>query len=137
MLKKKTCTSCHYLVRLHHPERTGPFTLELPREARRRAEVGDFSWQRENESLACYRGIWDEGVGFPESSKGEQVSKLNRRSSCYFLPYQPGMLLTAAEKLQVDRLSQTRELQKLRIAVYGLIVAIVGLAAKLFISGAS
>jgi hypothetical protein len=132
---KKTCASCHYLVRSSHSGCAGPFTLEVPSEARQRSKVGDLSWQRESESIACHRGIWDEGVGFPTSSKAEQVSGLNRRGRCYYFPYQPGMLLPAAEKLQADRLSQTRELQKLRIAVYGLIVAVCGLAAKLFIGG--
>ncbi|UZD55827.1 hypothetical protein [Caldimonas aquatica] len=132
---KKTCSSCHYFIRLHYPERAAPFSLEVPREARRRAAAGDLSWQRESESLACHRGIWDEGVGCSESSKIEQVSKLNRRGRCYYLPYQPGMLLPAAEKLQAERASQSRELQRWRIAVYSLVIAIAGLAAKLFIGG--
>lgn len=47
------------------------------------------------------------------------------------MPSQPGMLLPAAEKLQDARLLQTRELQKIRFAVYGLTLTIVGLIVKL------
>lgn len=102
------------------------------------AAKGDFSWQRETETLCCFRGIWNEGVGFPESSKVEQAAKLNRKGNCYYMPYQPGLLLPAAEKLQEARLVQTREIQKLRIAIYGLIIGILGLLAKLiFASGQS
>lgn len=96
---------------------------------------GDLSWQRQNESLCCHRGIWDEGVGFPESSKMEQVAGLNRRNLCYFFPYQPGMLLSAAEKLQDARLVQNRELQKIRIAVYAVAAGLLGLLVKLLVGG--
>ena len=46
------------------------------------------------------------------------------------------MLLPAAEKLQDARLTQTRELYKLRLAVYALVVSILALLAKLLVSAA-
>ncbi|MBT3066814.1 hypothetical protein [Rhodoferax sp. U11-2br] len=128
---KKTCATCHYFTRVHHQENGNHYSLEISREFRKRAATGDLSWQRDSESICCHRGVWDEGVGFPESSKLEQVRKLNRRNKCYYIPYQPGMLLSAAEKLQDARLLQTRELQKIRFAVYGLTLTIVGLIVKL------
>ena len=135
-MPKKICANCHYFVRIHHGERSQPFTLEINRENRLKATNDDLSWQKDSESLCCHRGIWDEGVGFPESSKIEQVAKLNRKDLCYFLPYQPGMLLPAAEKLQDARLTQTRELQKIRFAVYAVTVSIIGLLLKLLFGGA-
>lgn len=135
-MPKAICANCHYFVRVHHGERSGSHTLEIGRENRQKAISGDLSWQRESESLSCYRGIWDEGVGFPESSKLEQVSKLHRKNQCYFLPYQPGMLLPAAEKLQDTRLTQARELQKIRFAIYAVAISIIGLVIKLLVGGA-
>lgn len=130
---KRTCSSCHFFVRVQHPERGGHLTFEIGREQRQQASQGLLDWQRESESLCCHRGIWDEGVGFPGSSRQEQIAQLNRRSTCYYMPYQPGMLLPAAEKLQEARLVQTRELQKIRFAIYALVVAILTLVAKLFV----
>ena len=135
-MPKATCTSCHYFVRVHHSERSQPFTLEIGRENRSRSNYGDLTWQRETEALCCHRGVWDEGVGFPESSKLEQVAKLNRKNFCYHMPYQPGMLLPAAEKLQDARLVQNRELEKIRFAVYAVAVSILALAVKLVFGAA-
>lgn len=97
---------------------------------------GDLGWQNEDEALSCYRGIWDEGVGFPESSKNEQVSKIRRNGRCYYFPYQPGMLLPAAERVQESRLVQNRELQKVRLAIYALVLSVLALLAKLILGGA-
>jgi hypothetical protein len=133
---KQTCANCHYFVRIHHSERGDHFTLEIGRENRKRASQSDLGWQKEGESLCCHRGIWDEGVGFPETSKQEQIAQLNRKNACYFMPYQPGMLLPAAEKLQDARLVQNRELQKIRFALYALALSVLGLVVKL-ISGGS
>ena len=128
---KKTCTTCHYFTRVHHLENGTHHTVEVNPDLRKRTANGDLSWQRESESICCHRGIWDEGVGFPESSKLEQTNKLNRHNKCYYLPYQPGMLLPAAEKLQDARITQIRELQRIRFAVYGLVLTIAGLIVKL------
>jgi hypothetical protein len=128
---KKTCATCHYFIRVHHLENGTHHAFEVSRDHRERTKNGDLSWQRESESICCHRGIWDEGLGFPESSKLEQASTINRRNKCYYLPYQPGMLLPAAEKLQDARINQTRELQKIRFAVYGLALTIIGLIVKL------
>lgn len=135
-MPKASCATCHYFVRVHHGERSQPITLEVGRESRERSISGDLGWQRESEALCCHRGIWDEGVGFPESSKLEQVAKLNRKNRCYYMPYQPGMLLPAAEKLQDARLIQNRELQKIRFAVYGVAVSILALVIRLFVGAA-
>ena len=135
-MTRSVCANCHFFVRVHHGERTQPFTLEVGREARLKAASGDLSWQRDSEALCCHRGIWDEGVGFPESTKLEQVAKLNRKNVCYFMPYQPGMLLPAAEKLQDARLIQNRELQKIRFAVYAVAISILGLLLKMAFGGA-
>ena len=135
-MPRTTCASCHYFVRVHHGERSQPFTLEIGRDNRRRSSAGDFTWQKETEAVCCHRGIWDEGVGFPESSKLEQVAHLNRKNLCYYMPYQPGMLLPAAEKLQDARLIQNRELQKIRFAVYAVALSILAVVVKLVLGAA-
>ena len=133
---KKSCSTCHYFVRTRNPERGERHTFEISHSIRVKAAQKELTWQREDESLSCFRGIWDEGVGFPESSKVEQIATLRRNGRCYYFPYQPGMLLPAAEKLQDARLTQTRELYKLRLAVYALVVSILALLAKLLVSAA-
>ena len=133
---KQTCAGCHFFVRTLYVGRGQPAVLAIAKDSRALASAGDLSWQRPEEALSCHRGIWDEGAGLPESSKSEQVAGLNRRGRCYFMPYQPGMLLPAAEKLQEARLEQTRELQKLRYAAYAVAASLLAILVKMLLSDA-
>jgi hypothetical protein len=114
-----------------HLEHGSHYVLEISREQRDLAQGGELAWQREYESISCYRGIWDEGVGFSDSTKLDQMTKLERKNRCYFIPYQAGMLLPAAEKLQEKNYEQARELQKLRYTAYAILVSLLAIFVKL------
>lgn len=130
-MPKKICANCHFLYKQYRNERGAEYTLEISREQRERAKRGDLSWQRESESLGCYKGIWDEGHGSTGCTKAELVAKQARGGKCYFFGFQPGTFMQAAEKLQQEKVANANELQKYRMAIYGLVLTILGLAAKL------
>ncbi|MGN2245026.1 hypothetical protein ACFWZU_16140 [Frateuria sp. GZRR33] len=128
---KKICANCHFFVRRYHGQGGAEHTFEVTAPNRLKAAQGNTSWQHDSESLACFKGIWDEGLGLNSTAKNAAISRENRRGRCYFLPYQPGMLLPAAEKLQQERASASSDKSKSRLAIYGLLLTIAGLVAKL------
>jgi hypothetical protein len=130
-MRKQTCVSCHFFLRSHRGDDGREIPLEATNDCRDLAAGGNLSWQRQWESLACHKGIWDEGVGFPGSSALEQISKLNRRNKCYFFKYQPGMLLPAAEKLQQEGAAKSTDLRNYRLGIYALAATILGLIFRL------
>jgi hypothetical protein len=130
-MPKQICANCHFFCKQYRNDRGAEHTLEVSCEQRERAKQGDLSWQRESESLGCYKGIWDEGHRAAGHTMVDLVSKRVRRGKCYFFEFQPGTFMQAAEKLQQERIANANELKKYRLAIYGLLLAIVGLAAKL------
>jgi len=54
-------------------------------------------------------GVWDEGVSVP--SDRNTVLNANRGSTCFFFPYNPAMLFTAAKELQ-KRSSENQQLKR-------------------------
>jgi hypothetical protein len=130
-MTKQICANCHFFIRQYRDERGAEHTFAVGAEQRARAISGDLSWQRESESLGCSRGVWDEGLGIGEAGKTAAISQQNRRGKCYFFMFQPGMLLPAAEKLQHERASTSKERLKYRLTIYGLLVGLIGLAIKL------
>jgi hypothetical protein len=130
-MSKKICVNCHFLCKQYRNERGAEHTFEITREQRERAKQGDLSWQRESESLGCYKGIWDEGHASVGGVKAELIAKQARGDKCYFFEFQPGMFMQAAEKLQQEKVANANELKKYRMAIYGLALAILGLVAKI------
>jgi hypothetical protein len=130
-MKKAICANCHFLCRHHSSEAGVEYTLEVAEAQRTTALKGDLSWQRPTESLACFKGIWDEGLGFGVNDKLTCITKKNRRDKCYFYAFQPSMLMQAAEKLQQEAVAKSNDLMKYRLAIYGLLLTILGLLIKL------
>jgi hypothetical protein len=122
----KSCTNCHFFHRQHGSDGK----QEISPDCRKRTTQGDFSWQREYESLSCYKGIWDGGYNFPESSK-HALLVLTKRNACYFLKYQQGMFLNAADTLRLERIATENNLRNYRIAIIGLFATVVGLIVAL------
>ena len=131
--EKHTCAGCHFFIRTHIQRDGKAFALEISAVNRAKAKTGDLCWQREAEALSCYKGVWDEGLGVHETSKTEFISHVKRSGRCYYFAYQPGMLLPTAEKLQEARPAKLLEGQKYRLAIYGLVLAAIGLAAKVLL----
>lgn len=130
-MPKEICANCHFLCRHYRNERGAEHIFEVGSGQRDRAKQGDLSWQRESESLGCYKGIWDEGNESGGYTKTDLIAKQARGGKCYFFEFQPGMFMQAAEKLQQERVADANEFKKYRMAIYGLVVAILGLAAKI------
>jgi hypothetical protein len=130
-MSKPVCANCHFFIRQYRNERGVEHAFEIGIEQRIKANTGDFSWQRESESLGCYKGMWDEGFSFGGITKAKAISKQNRRSKCYFFEFQPGTFLPSAEKLQQERISLANELFKYRLTIYGLLLAIIGLLVRI------
>ena len=130
-MPKQTCANCHFFIRRHHGERGAEHTFVVGSAQRALTAAGDLSWQRMSESIACFKGVWDEGCGLSGQAKVAATASQERHKRCYFLAYQEGMLLPAAEKLQQESVSRSFERRKYRLAIYGLLVTIIGLLAKL------
>ncbi len=130
-MPKAACTNCQFFCRTYRGENGVEHTFEVAEAQRKLAHSGDLSWQRDTESLACFKGIWDEGLGISRTTLLAVLAKRRRKGECYFLPFRPGMLLPAAEKLQQFQQSRTEDLRKYRLAIYALILSILGLLAKI------
>ena len=55
-------------------------------------------------------GVWDEGVAGSPAERNEKINLINRKSSCFFFPYNSSMLFDAARELE----RRTAEYQQLR-----------------------
>ncbi|HEY6898517.1 MAG TPA: hypothetical protein VI279_14760 [Rhodocyclaceae bacterium] len=130
-MKKYVCANCHFFCRQYRGDAGLAHTLEVTEIQRTNALKGDLSWQKPQESLACFKGIWDEGFGIKSSDKLTCISKQSRKGKCYFYAFQPGMLMHAAEKLEQESVAKSNDLAKYRLAIYTLILAIIGLLIKL------
>ena len=62
-------------------------------------------------SLKCYMGVWDEGVPGSPKDRNSKVNLVDRKSECFFFPYNPAMLFDAARELQ-KRSSENEQLKK-------------------------
>ena len=126
------CVNCHFLHRQFRDETGREYKFEIAQPKRNEAKLGDFSWQKDRESLSCYKGVWDEGYNFNSENKHNIIIK-QRRTQCYFMPFQAGTFFNAAEKIYQKEISQRNSTRNYRIAIYGLVLTIIGLIIKLLI----
>ncbi|MEX0804002.1 MAG: hypothetical protein WD688_11895 [Candidatus Binatia bacterium] len=96
-------------------------------EERKLAAEGDFSWAKEQWTLACHFGVWDEGYNFDKSNRQIVIADTDRRDFCFFWRYRQGMLIPPAKVLQ-QREAETREASyDRRLTVWGLWIAALAL----------
>ena len=101
--------------------------LEIAQQNRDLTKKDDFSWKKEEESLGCYKGVWDEGHNFPAQDRFKIIVEIDRGKNCFYWSFQPGTFLHAAEAL-FDRKHELRiATRNYRIAIYGLVLTILGL----------
>lgn len=129
----KSCVKCHFFVTLLEQR---PF--EIRETERLLASQNNFEWVRSVNGLRCNMTVWDEGAGGCEPDRYKRIVTTDRANSCFFFPYQPGMLLPAAEVLQkrkaeADDAAVDRELTRhdleltrksLNVAVIALVVSV-------------
>jgi hypothetical protein len=131
-MPKQICANCHFFCRQYKNVNGAEHLFELSTEQRHQSKLGNFSWQRDSEALGCYKEIWNEGLrGTGHKSIADIVAKVNRIDKCYFFEYQTGMFMQAAEKLQQENLTKSKELEKYRLTLYALLLTILTLVAKL------
>ena len=128
---RQACVGCHFFVKEYRENRP-PLTFAVDAREREASRAGDYSWHKDYQALACYMGVWDEGVGeFNLSPKHDLIVETERSGFCFFWQYRPGMLMGAAKILQ-ERESSDREASRdRRLTVIGLWIAAVALLISL------
>ena len=133
---RQTCLGCHFFVKeTRVPGSSTPSPFIVSEAEREKARTGDYSWKADFYSLACDRGVWDEGYGLP-AKLHEVLGEKDRGGFCFFWKHHPGMLLPAARQLQErdDQLAKTSTDR--RFSAYGLWMTALGLllnvAARVF-----
>ena len=131
-MARQACVDCHFFIKDWRDTR--PTTIFVVTEAERRAcRNRDFSWHDEVKApvaLACYMGVWDQGVGeFDKGKRYELVVENERRGFCFFWRHRPGMLLGAAKELQEREMAADEARQDRRLILVGLWIAALALLA--------
>src|SRR6476659_5495109 len=107
---RQACVDCHFFIKDWRDTR--PTMIFVVPEAERSACRGhDFSWHDDLKApvaLACYMGVWDQGVGeFDIGKRYELLVETERRWFCFFWRHRPGMLLGAAKDFLVHDTATT------------------------------
>jgi hypothetical protein len=128
-LKKRNCRHCHFLEKEYRDESCQVYTNPLSEEERKIAETSPEGVVEDRYSLACYMGVWDEGIGGSKKDRNHIINKTPRGNNCYFYPYTSSTSLEAAKKLQkvaVDTSKQkkTNFYSKLGILFAGVIAVV-------------
>ncbi len=103
---KQACVSCHFFIQ--HNALVKNREIKSPQRAATQKQ--DFSWLNDEFALACYRGIWDEGIAPELKNKRNEIVDKERADICFFYNYTSGMSFQAAMDLQnrkVDKSSIT------------------------------
>jgi hypothetical protein len=123
------CVGCHFFIRERriqgHDE---PMTNHVSSPERVKARNGDYSWIPPDASLACSRGVWDEGYNFDRAKRHEIIVEMERKDFCFFLEFHPGMLLPAGAELQKRREELREAGRDRRLSLLGLWIAASALA---------
>jgi len=65
---------------------------------------------KEQYSLKCQLGVWDEGVSRLPGGRDDTLNTTVRKDNCFFFPHNPAMLFDAASELQ-KREHENRQLK--------------------------
>ena len=124
---KYSCIKCHFFIKTRYsPNSNNEHVLYISEKERNSIQSNEFSWKKDDSSLSCYFGVWDEGVGLHDDLYGLLI-KTDRRNYCFYREYKPGMLLPAAKILQ-EREDEYRKTNKNRkLTMIGLWIAGIGL----------
>ncbi len=96
---RESCLKCHFLAKTYRDRNGRVITYALDEDERNAAKRGEIEFIRKEYACSCFNGVWDEGVGIRKDNRLKEVLK-NRKGSCFFYMYQPGMLFGAAQKIQ-------------------------------------
>ncbi|MCI0726404.1 MAG: hypothetical protein L0332_06735 [Chloroflexi bacterium] len=136
-MTKQVCVNCHFFVKRAFTD-DGRVLEFLISEDEREAILKHRDYSKlTNRSLACYHGVWDQGLNF-EEEQGHQIIALQpRKGFCFFWKYRPGMLLKAASTLQQREDEQRAASRDRRLTLLGLWLAVIALVVDALLQLAS
>jgi hypothetical protein len=127
--KHEACVSCHFFLKSFRPPKGRERFIAVSTHERDASRRRDFSWIGEKASICCRHSVWDEGhTPSAGEERFERIVTTNRKGFCFFLPFHPGMLLPAADKLQQRAAEQEGAARDRRLTLIGLWIAALGLA---------
>ena len=118
------CRNCHFFAKERFDRNGTKVFLPLDRDERDDVRLNQERPVSDDFSLVCHQGVWDEEqlpVRMNLEFMDVELNKTPREGQCFFFPYNPGMLIKAAEEMQ-KRQEENRQLKKsyehTRIALY-------------------
>lgn len=102
----EACINCHFLMKECERHK-----LEVNYQNREAIRKQDYSWLHGSCSLACYRGVWDEGYNSDPTRRNEIIIGTSQRGSCFFWKYAPGMLFPTAKELQQQNVRKEQQVE--------------------------
>ncbi len=123
----RNCLNCHFFSKSHHSDGGQILKFSLDENERKGFEENPIGYDRGWYSLACYMGVWDEGVSPVTKEEDTKLFTQNRHHSCFFFPYKQSMLFPAAVEMQKREESNLQLKQSYKYTVIGLWLAGVGL----------
>lgn len=131
VLRKQTCVDCHYFHKQYRDDTGCEHKLEISKENREKVRNDDFSWRLPDVSMACYKGVWDQGHNFSLDTARDLICSENRKSRCYYWRYMPGTFLPTAVDLQNRNEERQAKNNGYRLTIIGLCIAVVGLLVRI------
>ena len=109
---KQICRNCHFFAKEYREENTGrALSFSVSTKERNKIEMGDIDAVKSHYSLKCQRGVWDEGISLEKENRLCLLNKIGRKNTCFFFPYNPNMMFSAASELQ-KRAQENQQLKR-------------------------
>lgn len=123
------CVDCHFFIYSSYDPNTGDKLYHLVHpNLRLLTENLDFSWRTNltgshRHFLSCHFGVWDEEISTSGDLPQDNCVK-DRKDSCFFRAYRPGMQLSTAQQLwEQDKRSiserKDRRLTRISLSIAG------------------
>ncbi|MEW5871520.1 MAG: hypothetical protein AB1894_19760 [Chloroflexota bacterium] len=129
--KQKTCINCHFLS-VTHQFQDSTASSSATGQQRKAIRQHDFSAMSFG-SLGCHFSVWNESSNLDPDQRYENIVNRNRKDNCFFWEHKPEMLIPAAEELQRRETEQRAASKDRRLAILGLFIAAIALAADVII----
>lgn len=126
---KQTCLDCHFFVKTYEQKHIWLMTNDQRDYMRSNGNLGSHN------RLSCAMGVWDEGLSdFNNKEEYNIIANTERKNSCFFWKYTPGMLLPAAKILQEREAANKAASRDRLLTIIGLWIAALALAADIIIN---
>ena len=135
---QQICRNCHFFAKECREPSAGTLVFPVSDKERDNLKTGNINIVAQYYSLKCQMGVWDEGLNPDKSDRLERLNNITRKNKCFFFPYNPSMMFSAAIELQ-KREQENQQLKRsnmytrigLWIAAFALLAnAVIGLFSK-------